>query len=265
MTAPKSSSSKLSSARWRSVARISAETSTGDFSPSRVAHRQHARPVDEAVRQPLVAGHVGQRAAHEALDRDDACSRGPRPAASRASWPICAARRRRGSAPPTAAARGPRRRAGTRPRRGAPRPPANAWCPGRCRRRCGAGAGPAPGRVRRSAAAPWRVSVRGSRAFEPALDVLAEARDEHQRAHLLRQRRRVAGARPASRPASASSSRSWRSHAVVERLRRRPAPAASSSASRHCHLLHQEVRRHRGVVLGVRSARRAARTGRPRA
>ena len=36
MTAPKRSSSKVSSARWRSVARISAETSTGDLSPATV-------------------------------------------------------------------------------------------------------------------------------------------------------------------------------------------------------------------------------------
>jgi hypothetical protein len=37
MTAPKMSSSKLSSARWRSVARISADTSTAVFRPWRVS------------------------------------------------------------------------------------------------------------------------------------------------------------------------------------------------------------------------------------
>ena len=37
MTAPKMSSLKLSSARNRSVARISAETSTGVFTPSQVS------------------------------------------------------------------------------------------------------------------------------------------------------------------------------------------------------------------------------------
>ena len=34
-------------------------------------HAHHAGLVDEAVRQALVAGDVGQRAAHEALGRDD--------------------------------------------------------------------------------------------------------------------------------------------------------------------------------------------------
>jgi hypothetical protein len=48
------------SARWRSVARISAETSTGDFTPSTVCSCSHARCVDEVVRQLLAVREVDQ-------------------------------------------------------------------------------------------------------------------------------------------------------------------------------------------------------------
>ena len=254
--------SKLSSARWRSVARISADTSTGDFD---AVARRAARPCPARRRSGTAACAVpatsASAAAHEALDRDDGVARVVGLRRQRVVADLARARRR-GSARPTAAARGPARRAGIRPRRGAPRPRANASCRGRCRPRCAAGAGRATGRVRRSAAAPCesvtvparRGGARCRRGSARRTSVRCTCRCG--RSQSSRRRRAVAAARRASRarcaatsPASASSS--GVACGVVERL----AP---------CHLLRQE-----GAGIAVlsrrRSARRAVRTGRRRA
>ena len=191
---------------------------------------------------------------------------GRRPGAACASWPICRRWPSPGSARPRAAARGPARRAGTRPRRCARPRPANAWCPGRCRPRCAAGAGRATGRVRRSAAAPCQWIAAGAvmaRGLEPAEHVVrGSGRRTSARAPASRPPPRRA-ARPAVAAAIACSSASCRATFAREVLRRFASPSASSSASRHAICCIRKSARHRGVVLGIdRRAAQFAQVGR---
>ena len=163
ITAPKMSASKLSSARraaWRDLRRDLDRR----LDASHGAQLQHARRVDEVVGQPARLGEVGERAAHEALDRDDRVLGVEGRVGERVGADDRAQRRGRRpcSAPPTAGSRGHARRAGTAARRCAPPRRASAWCPGRCRSRSGAGGGrdsrPAP----KSAAMPSRYSSSAS-------------------------------------------------------------------------------------------------------
>ena len=254
MTAPKMSSSKVSSARWRSVARISADTSTGGLQALARVHRHHAGLVDEAVGQLRRVLQVGQAAAHEALGRGHGVGRILGLVGARLVADLAAAARR-GSAPPTAAARGPAHRAGIRPRRGAPRPPANGWCPGRCPRRCAAGAGRGPGRVRKSAAAPCqRKQAHDSRASRRcSTSWRKRATNISARTLLGGGRGVVALVEQVLQPAQQRAL--LRRHLRVQRLHRR-AVARLVQRLAPCHLLHQELARHRGVALGI--DRRAA-------
>ena len=173
-------------------------------------------------------------------------------------------RRPRGSAPPRAGSRGPAHRAGIRPRRCAPPPPANGWCPGRCRPRCAAGAGRATGRVLKSAASAMVEARYCPSCSKRALDVLGKALDEHEGSDLLRRGRgsrllRPAAARCAAScraragpAASCSASRSPRVARLFQRLAPLPSAASGSRRAWRCCSPH-------------RSARRAARTGRRRA
>ena len=138
-------------------------------------------------------------------------------------------------------------RAGTRPRRCAPRRRANGSCRGRCRPHGGGGAGRATRRVRRSAAVPSHCSQCGA----AIVDVGGEALDEHQGPHLLAPRRRRRARRRASAPARACARTALARRARARASSISPGDSASSSASRHSICCMQEIGRHRRVVLGV--------------
>ena len=178
---------------------------------------------------------------------------GSSPCAASASWPIWRPPFCAGSARPTAGSRGPRRRAGTRARRGARPPPASGWCPGRCPPRGGAGADRATGRVRRSAAMPWS----GPRA------VLSRAQSTRWSTSLMNLSTNISAAhacRPTARQSTrvgARRSAPCSDFSVALRARASTSSASASTVVQRArprerlapfHLLHQEIRRHRRVA-----------------
>ncbi len=91
MTAPTRSSPSVSSARCRSVARISADTSTGVFDAGGGHEADHAwRRRRSRRRDACVGVEVVAAAAHQPLDRHDRVARVARRAASSASQPTVA-------------------------------------------------------------------------------------------------------------------------------------------------------------------------------